>query len=180
MRLLFTLDRGDHASCTYEYVRDSARGIILAGGRVAMIHSRKYDHYKFPGGGIEPGEDPAEAMIRETREEAGLVVKPETVREFGYVHRVQKSDADPAQRFKQDNYYYIAEAEPGLVPQSLDGYEAEEGYELEFVDPETAIAKNRCFRPSPYNPLMLEREARILELLIKEGYFDDTKGGAEK
>ena len=27
-------------------------------------------------------------MIRETREEAGLAVIPETVREYGYVHRI--------------------------------------------------------------------------------------------
>ncbi len=30
-------------------------------------------------------------MIRETREEAGLVVKPESVKEYGLVHRIQKN-----------------------------------------------------------------------------------------
>ena len=50
-----------------------------------MIHSLKYDYYKFPGGGIENGENPVEAMIRETREEAGLVVKPETSEVRSYV-----------------------------------------------------------------------------------------------
>ena len=37
-----------------------------------MIHSIKYDYYKFPGGGIENDEDPVEAMIRETREEGKI------------------------------------------------------------------------------------------------------------
>ena len=32
-----------------------------------MIHSLKYDYYKFPGGGIEDGESNEEALIRETR-----------------------------------------------------------------------------------------------------------------
>ena len=45
-------------------------------------------YYKFPGGGIERGEDPVEAMIRETREESGMIVIPETITEYGYVHRV--------------------------------------------------------------------------------------------
>lgn len=44
-----------------------------------MIHSLKYDYYKFPGSGIEGEKSPIAAMIRETREEAGLVVKSETV-----------------------------------------------------------------------------------------------------
>ena len=85
MRLLFEMDKKDYEHCTHRFVRNSARSIIIRGGKIAMIHSLKYDYYKFPGGGIENGENPVEAMIRETREEAGLVVKPETVKEYGYV-----------------------------------------------------------------------------------------------
>ena len=76
MRLLFELDKRDHENCTHTFVRNSARSIIIFGRTLAMIHSIKYDYYKFPGGGIEKGEDPVAAMMRETREEAGLVVKP--------------------------------------------------------------------------------------------------------
>ena len=91
MRQLFDMDRHDYDDCTRAFVRDSARSIIIRDGKVAMVHSLKYDYYKFPGGGIEAGEDPVDAMIRETREEAGLVVIPETIREYGLVHRAQKS-----------------------------------------------------------------------------------------
>ena len=80
MRLLFEMDKKDYSGCTHTYTRDSARSIIIRDGKVAMIHSLKYDYYKFPGGGIEGGENPVEAMIRETREEAGLVVIPASVR----------------------------------------------------------------------------------------------------
>jgi len=170
MRLLFEMDKGDHANCTHSFTRNSARSIIIASGKIAMIHSAKYDYYKFPGGGIEKDEDPVTAMIRETREEAGLVIKPETVKAYGYVHRVQKSDKDASERFVQDNYYYLCEAEGETVSQRLEGYEAGEGYELEFVPPLTAIAKNRCVtRESPYNPMMFEREARVIEMLMTEG-----------
>ena len=64
-----------------------------------MIYSHKYDYYKFPDGGIESGENPVEAMIRETREESGLVVLMDTVREYGYVHRIQRSDIDETECF---------------------------------------------------------------------------------
>ena len=169
MRLLFEMDLKDYGECTHSFRRDSARSIIISNGKIAMIHSKKYDYYKFPGGGIENGEDPIETMIRETQEEAGLTVIPETVREYGYVHRIQRSDNDPSECFIQDNYYYLCDAEDGLVSQNLDEYEKKESYQLEYVEPSLAIQKNRSVKDSPYNRMMFEREARVLEMLISEG-----------
>ncbi len=169
MKLLFEMDKNDYDQCTHVFRRDSARSIIIRGGRVAMIHSLKYDYYKFPGGGINKDENPVEAMIRETREEAGLLVVPESVKEYGCVHRIQKSDKNQLQCFVQDNYYYLCEVGDEKVPQKLDGYEAKESYTLEYVEPDIVIKKNRNAVKSPYNPLMLEREALVIETLIKEG-----------
>lgn len=168
MRMLFEMDKKDYGECTHTFTRDSARSIIIRDRKVAMIHSLKYDYYKFPGGGIENGEDPVEAMIRETREEAGLVVIPGTVKEYGYVHRIQRSDKDHTECFVQDNYYYLCEAENEPTSQELDEYEAKESYRLEFVDAVSAIRKNRSVNESPYNKMMFEREARVLELLQAE------------
>ena len=141
---------------------------MIRNGKAAMIHSLKYDYYKFPGGGIEEGETPVEALIRETREEAGLVIIPETIREYGFVHRIQKSSTDETECFVQDNYYYLCKAMDQLTSQQLDDYEAQESYRLEFVEPLVAISKNRNVKNSPYNQLMFEREARVLEILITD------------
>jgi len=172
MRSLFEMDKKDHAHCTHTFTRDSARSIMIRDGRVAMIHSLKYDYYKFPGGGIESGESPVEAMIRETREEAGLIVVPESVREYGYVHRVQQSAKDADERFVQDNYYYLCEAADRPTAQQLDEYEAQEAFRLEYVEPHAAILKNREVKNSPYDRAMFEREARVLEMLIAEGLLE--------
>ena len=172
MRLLFELDLHDYAECTRSFVRNSARSIIIRNRKVAMVHSLKYDYYKFPGGGIRDGEDPVEAMIRETREEAGLIVIPETIREYGYVHRIQKSDQDDTECFIQDNFYYLCEAENEPTSQELDEYEAEESFRLVYTDAAAAIVKNRNVKETPYNPLMFEREARVLQLLQSEGFLN--------
>lgn len=169
MRLLFALDKRDYAHCTHSFVRNSARSIIIEGQKVAMVHSQKYGYYKFPGGGLEAGENPIDAMIRETREEAGLVVLPGTVKEYGYVHRIQRSDRDETECFIQDNYYYLCKAEETPVTQKLDAYEADESYTLEYVSPALAIKQNRRAMQGPYDQAMLEREARVLELLREEG-----------
>ncbi len=173
MRLLFEIDKKDYANCTHTFTRDSARAIIIKGKRAAMVRSARHGYYKFPGGGIEPGESPVTAMTRETREESGLIVLPETVREYGYVHRIQRSDLDEAECFIQDNYYYLCQTANDPVSQKLDDYEAEEGYTLEYVAPSAAINRNRRAKVAPFDRVMLEREARVLELLMSEGLFDE-------
>ena len=173
MRLLFSLDRKDYGQCTHTYVRNSARGIIISCGKVAMVHSLKYDYYKFPGGGIKDGENPVDAMIRETREEAGLQVLPETVQEYGYVHRIQKSTVDETECFIQDNYYYLCKTANTVKTQDLDDYEAEERFTLEYIDPKKAIETNRMADHGPKDPVMMEREAMVLEMLIAEGLLSE-------
>ena len=173
MRLLFEIDHKDYADCTQRYVRNSARSIIIKDKKVAMMHSSRFDNYKFPGGGIEGKENPVEAMIRETREEAGLVVIPGSIVEYGYVHRIQKGEKNPAECFVQDNYYYLCSVQDEVFPQCLDDYEAQENFTLEFVGPKTAIQKNRNAVGDASNQLVGHaRDAKVLELLIAEGLFD--------
>ena len=169
MRLLFEMDKKDYADCTHTFVRNSARSIIISDNKLAMIHSLKYDYYKFPGGGIEQGEDPVAAVIRETREEAGLVIIPDSVREYGCVHRIQTRNKDATECFVQDNFYYLCQVEDGRVAQSLEGYEAGEQYTPEFVSPEVVIDKNLNVKDSPYSPVLFEREVRVVRMLMAEG-----------
>ena len=143
MRALFDIDTKDYDPKGPAFVRPSVRGIILRDGKVAMVHSLKYDYYKFPGGGIEAGETRPQALIREVLEESGLQVRPESIREYGLVHRVQKSDQPGIAMFVQDNSYYLCDVQPEVQSQHLDDYEAEEHFTLEFVAPETAIQTNR-------------------------------------
>ena len=171
MRLLFEIDTKEYDPNGVAFVRHAARCIHIRNGLVAMVHSLKYDYYKFPGGGIEEGESAEHAMIRETREDAGLAVIPGSVREYGYVHRIQKSDHDDAECFIQDNYYFLCDVEEAVHSQNLDDYEADESFTLEYVEPDRAIFVNRNADHGPADQIMLEREARVLELLKAEGYL---------
>ncbi len=56
-------------------IRPSAYGLLEdQDGRLAVVRSR--DGVFLPGGGIEAGETPEEAVRRETLEECGLIVRP--------------------------------------------------------------------------------------------------------
>ena len=167
MRPLFCVDMLDYEEDWPHSARPSVRGIIRKGDTVAMVHSEKYDYYKFPGGGIEGNEEHAATLIREVKEETGLTVKPETIKEYGFVLRLQKSDYLPNTVFEQENYYYTCEVTEETGEQTLDDYEAEEGFTLEFVTPEEAIRTNQNCHCTEWDKAMVEREMRVLKMLVQ-------------
>lgn len=54
--------------------RESVRAVAYdpETGSVALIHTSRYERYELPGGGMEPGETPEQALARELAEEAGI------------------------------------------------------------------------------------------------------------
>lgn len=53
-----------------------AAGVIFSGGKVLVTQRKAGTHlagaWEFPGGKVEPGEDPRDALTRELREEIGV------------------------------------------------------------------------------------------------------------
>ena len=50
--------------------------VLIQDGKVALIerHRAGLDYFVFPGGGVDEGESPEQAAIRETREELGIEI----------------------------------------------------------------------------------------------------------
>ncbi len=170
MRILFEIDYKNYDVNGTVGKRPSARGIIIKDDKLAMVYSRKYDYYKFPGGGIEANETNEEALIREVKEEVGLEVIPESIQEYGLAIRKEKGKVEDI--FIQENYYYLCKITDKILEQDLDDYEDEEGFILKWVDATTAIDANLNHdhkeKNSPRNIHMFEREAKVLGTLIAE------------
>ena len=141
MRELYTSDEKDYDTSLPVVVRKACRAIIIKDGLVATVHSSKHGYYKFPGGGMETGESMEETLIRETLEETGLRIIPESIREFGYTEEVRKDKYDKA-IFDHYSYYFLADVYDDVVGQKLDRYERDEGYKLRWVSAHTAIEAN--------------------------------------
>ncbi len=62
--------------------RTIAAAVVTYNGKVLLVRRRISEgtlSWQFPAGAIEPGESSAEAAVRETAEEAGLVVSATSV-----------------------------------------------------------------------------------------------------
>lgn len=171
MRLLFEIDTKDYNKNGTVFIRPSVRGIIIKNGKIAMIYSAKYNYYKFPGGGLEAGESHIDALIREVKEETGFRVIKNSVKEYGYVRRVQKGLREDV--FIQDNYYYFCQIKDEIGEQELDDYESDEQFTPEYAAPHHAIDVNLNGNHGdkeniPQFRTLIERESRILKMLADE------------
>lgn len=171
MRELFVIDKKNYIENGTVGRRPSVRGIVIKDGNIAMMHSLKYDYYKLPGGGIETGETYEETLVREVREESGLVVIKESIKEFGYVRRIEKGKIEDI--FVQENFYFLCDVEEKNVGQELDDYEEDEIFTLEFVSPDHAIYINQNadhkekVEQQTFSGMIL-RENRVLEIVKAE------------
>ena len=168
MRELFQMDRQDYNPAGKVFRRPSARAVILKDGKVLLNHIARFDCYEFPGGGIEAGETPEEALQREVTEETGQIVVPESIREFGTVTRRQRDGKDPDGIFEQKNYYYFCEVTGEEVPRKPDGHEILEGAEPVWVESLAGpMRRNRkAFEQS--GELFIRREMRVMDMADRE------------
>lgn len=151
---------------TKTVTREAVRAIILRVDQVLMVHSLVNGDYKFPGGGVEDGEEHTATLRRELLEECGAQLK-NVLGEFGRVEEYDKAKEDEYELFCMHSYYYLCEIENGLGAQNLDDYEYTYGFTPEWVTLEHAIATNRTLleNPPPSLQRWVKRELFVLEML---------------
>jgi 8-oxo-dGTP diphosphatase len=68
---------GEHEPGRHYADRPAAFGIVARKGEIALVRIQKPGHapwHDLPGGALDPGEDHAQAVVREFGEETGLIV----------------------------------------------------------------------------------------------------------
>lgn len=128
-----------------------------------MIYNRKDGDYKFPGGGLKDGEELEEALIREVREETGLVVIKDSIRYIGRTEEIRKGRTDDV--LETISHYFTCRTEEEAVERNLDEYEKEYGYTLQFVTLEEAAQNNEQVLRSKDIP-WIQRDTLMLRKLL--------------
>ena len=158
-----TLDMHNYPADAKQVSRKAVRGIVRRGDRYLMIYSRKYGDCKFPGGGQESGETNLETLIREVREETGYDVLPDSVREYLLVHERRRGMMHDL--MCMDSSYYFCEVGDEVHPQDLQDYEIDEAYEVLWLTPAEAIARNE--KANPEIAVWAARETFVLRRLAE-------------
>lgn len=88
------------------YERSAARAVLLNDkGQTHLLHVTKHGYHKLPGGGIDEGESPEQALKRELLEEVGC--HAEITAELGTI--LEYRTYDDGTGLKQTSYSYVAQ-----------------------------------------------------------------------
>lgn len=158
MKKLLVLDEKNYDESLEEMYRTAVRGIIFKGGKLLMIESSDGE-LKFPGGGMEENEDDIETLIRETLEETGFAVLPETVMEFGKIEEKRLALYEN-KIWHQINRYYFCEVGEKQLECGYSENEKAHGFKPVWYTLDEAYRKNceRAWNEREYHALRLIKE----------------------
>ncbi|WP_405065991.1 NUDIX domain-containing protein [Kribbella sp. NBC_01510] len=146
--------------------RTAVRGVLFRGRELLLLSSRHGD-YKFPGGGVEPGESFASALRREFREECGyadVVVGAElgTTRE-------EVPAAEPEYDvFGMTSHYFACSGGSPVGGQQLEDYEADLELTPCWVTVDEALTANHAVLAGGVGVMRwLARETAVLDWLSR-------------
>ena len=116
-------------------VRYGARGIVRReDGRIAVFNKKAKNEYKLPGGGIDDGEAPEVAFVREVKEETGCEV--DGVKLIGITKELKSLD-----NFQQISYVFVSTVTNNTGELKMTQKEIDEGGSLLWLTPEDALEK---------------------------------------
>lgn len=172
------IEHGPVAADAERIERTAVRAVAVRGGSALLLRGSQHGDLRFPGGGVDPGEDVGAALRRELREECGA-----GLRAVGE-HLVTVVDERPAREpgcvFAHVSQYWSVEVDDELGEVEHDLRERGLGLEVVWLPVEEAVAVNRAVREGrrdegwrqrtdtaaePDALAWIERETYVLELL---------------
>ncbi len=165
MTRLLTLDEHNYDPDMAEICRIAVRGIIFIDGKLLLIQSGSGD-LKLPGGGQEKGENDVDTLIRETLEETGYHVIPESIQEFGDVEEKRLSVCGKM-IWHQYNRYYFCQVLHSPEECCYSECEKEHGFRQVLYTLEEAIQINKDMLEADEQQAWNQREYNVLRLIRK-------------
>jgi ADP-ribose pyrophosphatase YjhB (NUDIX family) len=152
------------------YLRRAVRAVVIKNGHYLMIFSGTEGDYKFPGGGVQPGELHRLALSRELQEETGYSLS-QVKTLLGTVIELDFPDGADTSVFRMISFYYLCSMHERQGALSLDPYEKDLGFTPCWVTPRDALRNNENLWHQPGSQALfwLARECAVLRVLIAAG-----------
>lgn len=148
MKVLKILDNGGYTMDMPLIYAQTVRAVIIQDGKMVMQRN-KNGEYKIPGGGVEQGEDRMTALCREVREEAGMEIDRNSIRDIGEIIEYRTDKFHPEKRFERHTFYYFCNVTQNRFPLTLTKSEREMGFECvsETLEHIYESNKEKCISP---------------------------------
>lgn len=161
MDKLMILDLKDYTNDMSVYEKYAVRAIIKKNDKLAMQLSNAGE-YKIPGGSVEQGETYKDALIREVREETGMIVIGDSITEIGEIEEIREDVFQRGQKYICHSFYYICSVENTITQTNMTENELQKGYHLVWATAEEIYANNIKFQSEHWK----NRDTKFIKLLI--------------
>tara|TARA_B100000809_G_C14877383_1_gene437877 strand:- start:203 stop:721 length:519 start_codon:yes stop_codon:yes gene_type:complete len=149
------------------FTRLATRSIAVKGNTILLLYTERYEDYSLPGGGLDPGEDKVEGMMRELREETGAQ-NIKNIQPFGIYKEYRPWNQPKFDILYMISYCYTCEVSTELGKTNLEAYETKNGMKAVWIDIHEAIAHNKkAMITKTTNGLSIERETFMLALIAE-------------
>lgn len=145
-----------------ERERVATRAIIIKDDKILLGYEAKPDQYIIPGGGLEKGETLDECVVREVKEETGLIIEP---------IKCYLEITELFLTIKHINYYYFVSITSETGETSLTQGEINEGLTSRWVETNEAVkifSKYNDYRGNVEKYGLYKRELKALKEALKK------------
>lgn len=154
--------------------REAARGIVLDGEHVLLLHTERYDGDRLPGGGIDAGEETVTGLVRELEEETGACGIRDIV-DFGCYEEFRPWHKPGYDVLHTMSYCCTCSIDPELGPTRLEAYEQDNGMRAVWVPIAEAIGHDEAaMAGSSKQGFSVARESFLLHRIASECLSTNT------
>ena len=162
MKRLLTMDLKNYTDDMPVFEKHTVRAVILRDGKMAMQLSGGGE-YKSPGGGVEGDESHVDALLREVREETGLLVIHESIRPVGDILELREDVFHKGTKYVCHSYFYFCDAESETVATSMTSSEIAKGFHPVWETPAHIVAANERIQTEDWQ----KRDTEFVRMLAE-------------